>query len=211
MRRVGTYGPPVRALQLAGNREHGVTQGLGVQPAQREVTEQPVVRIELSGLLRSRGCLAVGGGVEDQPVQLLDRPTLVDELERQIVEQLGMAGPSSGHAEVVRRGHQPLAEVVLPDAVDEHARKERVRRRRDPAGEGSASPGSIRSARDGVGIPRRRECGQGSWLDFLARLVVQAAEQEAMHRRLRCHLDGHGQLLQRRRSFLFAGSDRLAH
>ena len=39
------------------------------------------------------------------------------------------------HAEVVRRAHQPLAEMPLPDAVDDHPRGERVRARRDPAGQ----------------------------------------------------------------------------
>src|SRR5688500_13309250 len=46
-----------------------------------------------------------------------------------------MRGPATVEAEVVRCGHQPRAEVVAPDAVDDHSGGERILRVGDPGGQ----------------------------------------------------------------------------
>ena len=64
-------------------------------------------------------------GSHDQPVHPFHAPAVTDELIRQPVQQLGMGGALAHQAEVAGRGHDPPAEMVLPDAV-----------RHDAAGEG---------------------------------------------------------------------------
>ena len=45
-----------------------------------------------------------------------------------------MSGWIAGGAEVVRRPHDALAEMPLPDPIDHHARGQRVRRLGEPQG-----------------------------------------------------------------------------
>ena len=68
-----------------------------------------------------------------------DRPTVFDEVGRQEVEQLRMSRLGAFGAEVVRVGGDPVAEVVLPNAIDDAASRQRVLRVGDPAGQGQAS------------------------------------------------------------------------
>ncbi len=58
-------------------------------------------------------------------MQPLDRPAVLHEAARQIVEQLGMGRRFAQIAELARRIHQTATEVVLPHAIDDHAGGER--------------------------------------------------------------------------------------
>ena len=78
----------------------------------------------------------------------------------QIVEQLGMRRQPAVEAEIAGRLHQPLAKVVVPDAIDHHPGRERIRRAADPAGQRQrgARPRAHRPAvtSDADGRDRRR-------------------------------------------------------
>jgi hypothetical protein len=58
---------------------------------------------------------------------------------REPVEQFGMRGSGSHEAEVVRGGDEALAEVLLPDAIHDHACGERVAGARNPLREAEAT------------------------------------------------------------------------
>src|SRR5207244_2807823 len=83
----------------------------------------------------------------DSADQILDRPAVLDETQGQLVEQFGVRGPIPLGTEVVDAAHQSLAQEVLPDAVDQHACRERVRGVRHP-------PGQLQPPR-----LSRRDCG----------------------------------------------------
>src|SRR5215468_5766445 len=53
-------------------------------------------------------------------------PAAFDELDRQPVEQFGMGRALTSRAEVFRRRYQSSAEILLPDAIDDDARGQRV-------------------------------------------------------------------------------------
>ena len=74
----------------------------------------------------------VGLRRHDQPVHLLDAPAAVHELDRQPVEQLRMRRLLAHLAEVIERRHDAAAEMMMPDAIDDHARGQRIVRRRQP-------------------------------------------------------------------------------
>ena len=74
---------------------------------------------------------------------------------RQPVEQLGMRRGLAEPAEVARGGHEALAEVVLPDPVDDHAGRERIVGPAQPAGQGEPPAGRARRGRRGGSILRR--------------------------------------------------------
>ena len=58
---------------------------------------------------------------ENAAVQFLERPAVGHKGGREPVEQLGMRRSHAVAAEIVGRIDQPGAEVMLPDAVDDHA------------------------------------------------------------------------------------------
>ena len=58
-----------------------------------------------------------------------------------------MRRPLAHLAEVVRRAHDAFAEMMLPDAIDHHARGQRVLARGKPLGEPAAAPAGLRVGR----------------------------------------------------------------
>ena len=57
----------------------------------------------------------------------------------QPVEQFRMRRPFAAEAEIARRGDDALAEMVLPEAIDHHAGRERMLRAGDPPGQFDAA------------------------------------------------------------------------
>ena len=78
------------------------------------------------GFLRNLGTLPVNARHHDQLGQLLHGPAIVHELRGQPVQQFGMRRHAAAMAEIAGRRHQALPEVILPDAVDHHARGQRI-------------------------------------------------------------------------------------
>ena len=71
----------------------------------------------------------------------LEGPAAAYELVGQPVEQLGMAGTFAKRPEIGGRPHDPTPEVVEPDAVDQHSRRERVLAAREVPRVGQAAAG----------------------------------------------------------------------
>ena len=65
----------------------------------------------------------------------LEPPSPAHQFPSQRVEQLGMARSAAIEPEIARRCHEPPAEVVLPDAVGDHAGGEGIGRISDPGSE----------------------------------------------------------------------------
>ena len=133
-------GPADPCVQQARCPKRRVAQDFRLKPAPRKLPEQPVGRIEpcrpsagsvgaaAQGRLR-RGRLAVGARQHDQPMKPLDTPAGTDELVRQPVEQFRVRGTLAHHSEVAGRGHDPSAEVVQPESVRHHPRRQGILRR----------------------------------------------------------------------------------
>ena len=73
--------------------------------------------------------------VQDQPVDLLDAPPALHELPGQPVDQVLMSRPAAIGAKIAGGGHQSVAEVVLPDAVDHHPGRQGVFPTGNPLGQ----------------------------------------------------------------------------
>ena len=87
------------------------------------------------------------------------------------VEQLRMRGRRAQLAKVVRRADDAAAEVMLPDAIDDHPRGEHVVGRGDPIGQhacGGRRSGRLSAARRNRRAPRRRTAREVR-LDLVAR------------------------------------------
>src|SRR4051794_40485063 len=91
--------------------------------------EPPVTGVDQGVLLVKIAGKLVRPREQDLPVQVFDAPAARDEPGGQPVEELGMAWGFAANSEVRRRRHYAPAEMVLPDAIDDH-----------PSGEGMVVP-----------------------------------------------------------------------
>ena len=93
-------------------------------------------------------------------MDVLQAPAVFDKLDRQPIEQLRMRRPLALHAKIVRRGHDPAAEVMLPESVDDHASGQRMIGPREPIGELRSAAGrrlaAMNAARADRLLGRRR-------------------------------------------------------
>ena len=94
----------------------------------------------------------VGFRSHDQPLHLLDAPALADELGGQPIEQFGIRRQRAHLAEIAGRADDAGAEVPSPDAIDHHARRQRIVVGGDPFGQGApASAGELTGALGRIG------------------------------------------------------------
>ena len=73
-------------------------------------------------------CLPVGATQNNEPMQWLQTHSLSDKFVRQVIEQVGMARGTAMDAKVICGLNQAAPEVILPDAIDEHASRQWVSR-----------------------------------------------------------------------------------
>src|SRR5438128_3392754 len=90
-------------------------------------------------------------------------------------------------AEIVRRGHDAGAEMMLPEPVDNDAGGQRMVRARQPTGQSRSSPGSGQPGRDPLIRELISENYRETWLKFRARLSPIAVGQQKRGRRLRTY------------------------
>ena len=81
--------------------------------------------LEETGTIARRARLLKGRRLQQQPVQGLQAPAGLDELRRQTIQQLRMRRRSPAHPQVVRSGHNPDAEILLPHTIHRDAGEQR--------------------------------------------------------------------------------------
>ena len=70
--------------------------------------------------------LSIRAGTDDQSMQPFEPITTAAKLPREVFEQLGMTRSSAVEAKIVGRIDDARAEMIMPDAVDDHACEERI-------------------------------------------------------------------------------------
>ena len=125
-------------------------------------------------------------------------PVTGDELARQPVEQLRVAGGRRLRAQVVRVVDQAPAEMSLPNSIDDDPRDERIVRIGEPAGQ--RRPSTVHTGPRGNNLCRRFavavEHGKEAGLHFANRFLVAATRVEKGRRDRTgnfhgCHHVGH--------------------
>ena len=71
--------------------------------------------------------------LDDQPLNVLQIPARLNQLGGQPIEQFRMRRRLGLHAQIVGRLHQSDAEVMLPQSIDDNARRERILRAHEPS------------------------------------------------------------------------------
>ena len=124
-----------RAVEPATDGQDRVADLFGGKPAALEADIQ-APRIGGRGPVVGPGRgLLPGGAGENLAVDRLHRPAAADEVGGEPVEQFRMRRPPAADAEIVRRGDEAAAEVMLPDPVDHHSRREGMIGARQPLGQ----------------------------------------------------------------------------
>ena len=76
-------------------------------------------------------------------MNVLEGPVVPNEFARQPVEQFGVRRRETSCTEIAGRIDQSASEMKLPQAIDDHAGRQRVVARRDPFGEFAAANGLL--------------------------------------------------------------------
>ena len=138
--------------------------------------QQAVVGVALRDLGPHMGGLAVGGAHDDGLLNRLHVPAGAHKFGRQPVQQLRMARIFGPHAEVLTRRDDADAEELLPEPIDEDARRERV--------VGACDPLRQSEAVVGVACRHRAERGGQARRHGFAGMIVLAANQDIAGARL---------------------------
>ena len=114
-----------RQVQAAGNRQDRISLGFGLQPP-RPAKIETGWRIDAGQFRRRADLLPIRGAHHDLAVQRFEPPAAFDQLASQPIEQLGIHRPLALAAKIVRRADDCLAEMVLPEAIDDHPGQQRT-------------------------------------------------------------------------------------
>ena len=117
------------------------------------------------------------------------------EFVGQIIQQLRMRGALAHAAKIIGRGHDAAAEVILPDAVHHHARRQRILRIHDPLGQRLARITSIRGK---LGNALRKQHARRSHADSVALITIIATRQQVDRGPL-VRIVGHAEQCRKRR------------
>ena len=169
-------------VKLAAGGEDAVADRLCAQALRWKAPQQRRIRIHASfgRIVGARSAVSIRQ--HDLAMQWLHAPSAGDQLLREQIEQLGMRGALAVVAEVARRIHESAAEVLLPDAIRQHARRQRISRIPEPSCEGHATL-ALR-LRFVHGESRKTQCRQACWNNRLA-AIHDVATVEQMDRILR--------------------------
>jgi hypothetical protein len=87
--------------------------------------KQSIAGVDGFGIGARLARLAIDRREHDLAIQPLERPSVRDEAGGEIVQQFRMRGLLALHSEIAGGGHQRLAEMPAPDAIHDHARRQR--------------------------------------------------------------------------------------
>ena len=113
-------------VEATGGGEEGIAHGFEVEALAIHPPEKMVIGI---GALVERvvvATLLVGGGEEDEAVEIFERPAVGDEVGGEVIEEFGLGGWGGADPEIAGGADEAGAEVVEPDAVDGDAGGEGV-------------------------------------------------------------------------------------
>jgi hypothetical protein len=123
-------------IELPAGDEHGIAHGFGFETTRREAPEKSRVGIRFVGNFIHGAALLEGLRHQDELVDVFEAPFVRDEFAGEEVEQLGMRGTCSIDSEVAGRLNKAGAEVIMPEAIDDDTRGQRICGIGDPVSEG---------------------------------------------------------------------------
>ena len=162
--------PADSRVQQPAHRQRRIPHHFPVHPVPRPARQQPVLRVFLQLLRRHQSRLPVGVRQQHQLQHLLHVPTRLTELDREPVQQLRMRRRRPLRPEILGRLHNPRPENLLPEPVDRHPRRQRIRRIHHPLRQPQPVPRQARI--------HRRQHARHVRLHLFPRRIVHAPVQD---------------------------------
>ena len=150
------------------NGERVVAHHLGLEPPTALPGKPKVVGILVRHSLGRHGALAVGAAADHEFHHVFYVPTVFHELNGQPIEQCGVRGRGALRTKIIQRRGQPAPVEHRPQAVDEHARSQRVIPRHNPVGKIHATRAAFWR------FAKLQESGHG-WLNLIAGVIQPVA------------------------------------
>src|SRR5260221_9854045 len=113
-------------VKPSSSGEQRVACGFKIQAPLVHPPKELIGRIESYGSLIVVAALLIDARKHDQPMEFLERPAFVHESRGKVVEQLRMRRRIGANAEIARGADEARAEMSQPDAVHQHARRQRI-------------------------------------------------------------------------------------
>src|SRR6266566_4911661 len=114
------HGPaPHGEVEIAAGEEQRVAHGFEIEAGAIHSGKQAVFGVFGDSTWIVVAGLLISCREHDLAVEFFDGPAIVHEVDSEIVEKLGMRGSFAAGAEVGWGGDEAVAEMVLPDAIDE--------------------------------------------------------------------------------------------
>src|SRR6267378_7436621 len=128
--------------------------------------------------------LSVGGGTENEAVNVFDAPVVVHQFGCEPIEQLRVCWWGSASAEIIRCRYQSGTKVILPDAIDDYPRGQRMIGTGEPASQRKTTTSRAGERRLGdaqrAALVQDRQNARGY---FLRRLLVFTVAKQVCRRR----------------------------
>ena len=118
-----TGGPSDRRVQRAADKQQRIAQRFDIQPLHVRAREPPVLGIGVANPLRAE---LVRRRKHNLPMQRLDRPAVLDQPRREVIEQLRMSRTLAARAEIARGRHDAPSEVMHPHSIRHHSCRQRM-------------------------------------------------------------------------------------
>ena len=115
-------------VEPAGNGQQRIANSFRLQPSRGVVMQQAIAGVAFARGVAHEAGLTKSLAEHEAANERLGRPTFAHELTPKPVEQFRIRGFVAESPEVIRRGDETGAEDPLPNAIDIHARAERMLR-----------------------------------------------------------------------------------
>ena len=121
-----TEGPPIVGSSCPLTARIASRSGLEIQPSSVHPPKKTILGIDLVPLRAKVTGLPVGMRKDNLTNQLLDRPSVFDELQCKVVQQSRVTGRITTGAEITWRANHPRPEKMPPDSVYDHTSRQGV-------------------------------------------------------------------------------------
>ena len=112
--------------QAAGDLENGIAHDLPFEAPGIHAPMELVGLVHQGRILSKQALLAIGRGIHQIPVELLDRPAVFHKPKGEMVKKLGVSGQHAHLPKLARAGNDSLPKVPVPDPIHQNPGSKRI-------------------------------------------------------------------------------------
>ena len=117
--------PEHRGVEIASGRQQRVADGFRLQSTWLKMPHVAIARIDLQIFRINFVRLLINVAQHDRAMQRFQLPAAANQFRREILQQLRMRRPFALHTKVIRRTDDSLAQMMLPETIDNNSCQQR--------------------------------------------------------------------------------------